>query len=529
MPLQQVVAWLRQWWWVPLLAVALPVLVTWPAIDLASNHVLNRPTDPDLGCGLWWPEAFASSVLALENPFFREELAWPYGQDTRLLLWNFLPQIVMMPLVWLGRPLAMNVATFLWASLNGLACGWLGWTVSRSRVGVLVGLVAGSTTIYAFFEGASGRPEQALFAPVALYLGAWQLLNEGSTRSRQVLAGLSLALAGATYWFYAYFLILLSPLLARRLRDLLIVGGLSFVFVLPFLLPVACGLAEADNSYRMMIETHGDPVENAIYASVSLDAWMGGFGPPVFDLVSRFSMLTLPVILWGLWRRQWRLVALVALTTILAMGYFLLVNGSPVMWEGRRLWMPMALLRWLPGWERFWWPYRWLGVALPALAALSAVVARRPWQGVVLALVLIGEASSSFGAVRWTHYPAPHQVEDPVVLVPLGDTSNALVGLLVTGTRVDAGLAFNSGSGMRGEAWEQRRATLPLMAAIDAIQQGQEVEPLTPEELAEGGFRTVVVQRAKVGKEQLQSFEGLFGEPVHEGMLVIFELPGPRQ
>lgn len=528
MPLPQMrarlVGWTGRWWWAPLLALLIPVLVSWPAVTVAADHVLSRPTDPDLGCGLWWPEAFARSLGHANNPFFRPELSWPEGQDTRLLLWNFLPQVLMLPLVALGRPLALNASALMWASLNGLACCWLGWTVSRSRLGAAVALVAGASALYGFFEGASGRPEQALFAPVALYIGAWVQLNERSSTGRLAFAGLALALAGATYWFYAYFLILMSPLLARSLRSLVVVGAFSALFVVPFLLPVGCALAEGGGAYSAMLDSGDGATVRAVHASIGADAWLGVFGPPLRDLGGRFSVLMLPAVIFGLWRRRWRLALLAGLAVLLGMGPLLRLDAGT---GDASITLPMAWLAHLPGWERFWWPYRWLGVAIPAFAALAAMLPRRTWQAALLGSALLLEAGIGLRGLVWSPYPSPPAVQGPAVLVPLGATSNALVGLLPTGTRVDAGLAFSAGPQVRGEAWEQRRVESPLMRALDTVSEGGRAPRLSDEELTRDGFRSVVVQRALVSPRALVQLERLLGEPEVDGLIVVYRLPEP--
>ena len=67
------------------LAVLAVLIATWPAV-LHPDRPLEPLHLPDVQGGLYWPWAFARSLVAGEALYLRPELLWPEGQDLRLIL-----------------------------------------------------------------------------------------------------------------------------------------------------------------------------------------------------------------------------------------------------------------------------------------------------------------------------------------------------------------------------------------------------------------------------------------------------------
>ncbi len=526
-------AWQRWGLWLAI-ALALAIGWTWPLAPNLDDHLIGKAFDPDMQCGLWWPRAVASSLLALEDPFVRPELNWPTGQDVRMLVWNIGAQVLMLPIHALARPVAaLNLATFAALLLNGLACGWAGWKATRDEAASVVAVAVGVCSAYAFWESGSGRPEQGLWAPIGVYLGAmiW-LREEPGHRGALGLAAASLAMAGAVYWFYACFLGLATLAWAlprlrepRRVLEFVGIGALATVLVLPFLAPILVGFSQPDNAYGTMLETL-DPVRQKMAGSLELpNALILG---KTQDPARKVPLLLIPAALVALrWRSlrspaAWTLLALLMALGPVAVGY----RGTPLVVAGEPLELPAGLLEWLPGYERFWWPYRWLGVALPGLAVvLAGLVARLPrWRwpvAVGLSLGLAVEARVAWdnqGLTRERLVPVEMprafalmrrmEGDHPVLVYPLARLPNNMVVFQVWHDQpVDGGLAWDVGPELRGPEWEERASTIGLHRGLIQLQNGQ---PVTADFGDTGGFHYVLadVGRAPGGMAPLHKHLG---------------------
>lgn len=516
-----------------LVAVVLALAVTWPMPLHLSDRIATLPTDADVQAGLWWPSAFADAVLSGHGPFFRHELAWPLGQDTRLLLWNFLPQLLFLPIHALTDPLVgLHLANYATVVLNALAAGWAAGVVTKSRLGALAGVVVGATNIYAWSEGEHGRPEQALWAPIAVYLGAlWD--------RRVRLAGVMLGLAGATYWFYAYFLVLLTLVwgVVRREWRIVPIGALSAVVALPFLGPVISAMLEARTSFEVVRDTSANVWDTQSHAALALP--MALLWP--LERVARQPTLLAPLLMVpiALWRRGpfgWVTLAAV----LLACGPLALRTG-PEPWRvgGGVVYMPHAALDLLPGFSRFWWPYRWLGVAVPAFAiVVGQLVAARPRWFWPLVALLGFEASLMLrhtGPFDYVARPpaalleiarAPHPA--PILQLPTTGVVNGFVGWQAFhGQPVDGGLALQLPSLRRKLGIRVSR----LQAALERVE-GPDAVPL-PEAWTEAdteGFRYVVlynVGKAGAYKRRVMQISSVLGEPfVQDEQATAWSIPG---
>lgn len=502
-----------------LVAVVLAVGVTWPMPLHLGDRIATLPTDADVQAGLWWPSAFADSVLHGQDPFFRHELAWPVGQDTRLLLWNFLPQLLFLPIHALTDPVAgLNLANYATVVLNALAAGWAAGVVTKSRWGALAGVVVGATNIYAWAEGEHGRPEQALWAPIAVYLGAlWD--------RRIKLAGVMLGLAGATYWFYAYFLVLLTLVWGAVRRDwrIIPIGALSALVALPFLGPVISAMLEARTSYEVVRDTSANVWDTQVHAALALP--MALIWP--LERVARQPTLLVPLLVVpiALWRRGpfgWITLA----TVLLACGPLALRSGpEPWRFGGGVVYLPQAAVDLLPGFSRFWWPYRWMGVAVPAFAiVVGQVVAERPRWFWPLTALLGFEATLLLRHTGPFDFPArpPAVIEQlarapvpaPVLQLPASGVVNGLVGWQAFhGQPIDGGLALQLPALRRqlGIPVSKLQTALDLAGGPDALP-----VPAVWSEADSGGFHYVVlynVGKAGAYKRRAMQISSLLGEP----------------
>ena len=534
------------------LAVAAALFLSWPLPLHLDTHVLHPSMDPDVQCGLWWPRAFTDSVLAGQDPFFRPELAWPEGQDVRLLIWNFWLQILLFPIYATLDPVTgMNVAALLGVVAAGVCGAAAAWWATERKDAALAGLIVGTLSIYGLFESAAGRPEQGWWAPMALYFGALLRLNRHPGDKKALLiAAASMAVAGATYWFYAIFLgvgtvawtawrLASRELDRQRFLDLIKVAVGSVVLVLPFVLPLASALSQADSDYAVMrdtMDTVGQQARAAIEFPMALTGSLSG---GVRNPATALPAWSLPILIAGLFFKDSRGLALVGLLgASLCLGPHL-VDSMGVPFRDRTIPMPHALLNHLPGFGRFWWPYRWIALVLAVCAPIAGMLAarfRNPTAPLVaFALIALVDAkllhrSSTLG-IHEVDVPtslaqlADEPMSQPVLAWPLGTAENGMVGLVPFHRQpIDGGLAWNESSGLRSAAWSARLDEAPLFIGLNEIQTQGSTSQVLDESSDLAGFRWVVVFLPD--EIQVANLSRWLGEPTERsGTFAIWKLP----
>lgn len=533
------------------LAAALAVATTWPAALTLSGHAVVPLTHADLQAGLWWGPALARSLAEGSSIFWRPELIWPDGQDTRFLLWNFLAQLVMAPLYLSFSPLtATNLAALLCMVLNGLAGAWAGRVVTSSRLGALAGLVAGATCAFSFTEGAGGRLDQALWAPAAVFMGGLVLLWRTPGRwGPRLICGAGLGLSGAVYWFYGYFLVLLLVLLAagalvtrklprQRIVDLALVGLVAALVALPFLAPLLSRLADGGEMIRVATSEHPDAVlQQAPFGVPLLWGNLGGLVGAFQHQGTRTPLLLLPVCLLVAWRARGavRWVALMGLLAVVfAAGPLLTDTRHQPLAVGQNLiWGPMALLDLLPGFARLWWPYRWQAVALAALAlAVPWLLHQARWRRLWLTLFILWSlvdnamlirAEPRLQFMRPVAVPPLLEVlgrgagQRPIVELPFDRGHQSTMGFASWHRQpIDAGL----GPWLhRHPGRQQRRKSILLWRVLDRAVKGQtSAAPQRWTEAQAGGFHYVFLYNHHFAAGEytrvLQRVSAVMGRPL---------------
>ncbi len=521
------------------LGAAAALLLSWPLPLHLDTHVMHPSMDPDVQCGLWWPSAFVDSVLAGDNPFFRPELGWPEGQDVRLLIWNFWLQILLFPVYALLEPVAaMNVSALMAVVANGGACAIAAWWATGKREAALAGLVVGALSVFGLFEAAAGRPEQGWWAPMALYLGALLRLRRlPGDRLALGVAAASLAIAGATYWFFAIFLGLatvgwLGWRLATRdldrqgFVDLIKVAAGSVILVLPFLLPLLGAMTQTESDYSVMRDAMDTVGQQSRAALAFPHGLAGGLSGGVRNASATLPVWATPLLLVGLAFRDTRGLSLVGLLGVsLCFGPHL-VDAMGVPFMDRTVPLPHSLLNVLPGFSRFWWPYRWIPLVLTFVAPVAGLLLARFKNPTVPLLVFASVALLDAKLILRSSTMGIHQVEVPRVLAELADepgtqpviawplavAENGLAGLAPFHKQpIDSGLAWNETSGLRSAEWQQRVETVPLFIGLNDIQNTGSTSQLLRGPQDTAGFRWVVSFLAE--EQQVQDLSAWLGPP----------------
>ncbi len=384
----------------------LAVAASWPLAPQISEVTTSGRADGDLGYTLfaqWW----SWQALTGAGSFFDCPLVYfPMGQNLAGSVWNLVVLFATAPFHEFTDPItAYNLSILAIATANAAAFFILGQRLGGTPAGVLAAVLV-SGMPYAWFELFEGRPEQGFLAPAALYALALIRLREGHARA-VLWVGLSMAWVAACYWFMAPLLAVgLLPVLGRSLTtrstwtSLGKAAGVCMVGCAPFLaliLPSILGkggtrsLVDTGNASFMRMSNRVNPIE------VLLPLGEIGFlqhSIPIAATVGLVLAARHPAA------RLW--IAAAILSILLATG------------------IPLAALDLLPGFDRFWWPYRALGVVAVAMAGalatwLGSLPRRQQFAGLLalgLPLVLQGR-SLVLGAVQHGDPNLPTSPLDP--------------------------------------------------------------------------------------------------------------------
>lgn len=384
--------------------------------------------------GTWW---FYNWIrLAIEHggdPSFTRAFFWPLGKEIFTHTGNnFVDAVLSAPLQWiLGQHYS---APWTWAILVGnaltfrpLAREVLG-DEDRSFAASLLWMV----NPYAMFEITAGRPTQAFlwFVPAVPYY----LLRLERGGFEAVKLGVAAALAGWSYWFSSFFVATLCvPLLLRRplpWRRLLLAGAVAVAIVAPAAIPMArlwesgATPGGAPAPAQSIFALPG-AIGNSVGASLHGLLLMEFHGAPLFtNLAWSLPLLGALALTW----RRWRWWAGLGLCAFLAIGPELAAGQATPTAELPVVSVPyMVLYKYLPFFNRLWFPYRFASAAFVAAALLVAAALPARWvRASALSLAVLGLAEQARGKI----FPfAWHDVRCPPLLEAVAREGGAIMFL----------------------------------------------------------------------------------------------------
>ncbi len=243
--------------------------------------------------------------------------------------------------LFLPWPTWFNLAHLAFLPLNLLGFLPLGL---RLFVGLSPALAAGTAwalSPWYLHEIAAGRLTQVVLFALPLAVWAWLgVMEQGRPRDR-VWAGVSLGLLGISFWYYAYFLLLLLPvfLLVRRrplaaiARDTVIAGGIALLTAGPLLLAVLWPRIIGDEAPM--------PPAGMLLHTRHYDSALQLSGPQPDGLDGAFPWVLAPGLVLGLLfaRRRGLWLVLTLLCLVAALGPFQRVGATlyrlpyAVVWE----------------------------------------------------------------------------------------------------------------------------------------------------------------------------------------------------
>jgi hypothetical protein len=480
------------------------------------------------------------------------------------------------PLVWLfGWPAGFTLFTVLVFAGLGAGFGLLAASWWRSLgAGLCAAAVAMSGSVV-LREVVEGRLTHAIgLVLVPLVVWGWCRAQVEDRGRYAFVAGLALGFTALVFWYQAVWTgltLFVLVLLGRRdrlpvARHLFWVGlGTFAVAAFPLIFTISSGSHPGSEvgPWDYVEEVPGQPVllaillemRDALHMGIRTQAW-----------APRFFLLALTLA--GLWRARKRRVLAPILWILvgwgLALGPYLDLPGHPIV-------LPTFFQSHVPLFRRYWWPDRYLIVALPgvvilasgAVARFSAWLGRRGWlssrglalPGLLVALLVLIEAEvwirdlpllTMHGAAT-ARTRALQVDEGPMLVLPPRDLDpntrqtvwNSL-GLLdqpFHGRPLLTG-PMNPESVVAGAEYRAHWSTgfLRAVRACEQIELRVEADAdfdRTRDRLARAGLKRIYLDPSLLGPSPLPSpykdcIESLVGPPVGAlGPLLVYELPAP--
>jgi hypothetical protein len=358
---------------------------------------------------LWWTRYALEHGL---NPYWTPLIFYPDGASLYLHTLNITNAIISMPVNWIAGPLAAyNTAVFLGLLLSGIAAYLLALYLIKQR---FIAAIVGGLFSFSPFHLAKiwdGHLSWITLYWVVFYALALFITLDSGKRRPAIAAGVLLALASLTSWYFAVFsavftalvLLLRLPELIRTSRwrivvpKLLLSAAIALLLLAPVLIPTMRSYLYDDlppPRYGESEHMPGWDGETVIYSADLLDIFFPSFLNPWWGDWSRslhtemrqvwfwqISPGIAVLLLAGIgtiahWKRVWQIAVLVLLLFLLMLGPRFNVAGIPTLFP-----LPHELLRYLPGMKLAHRPNHFAIFMLPLLMVLAGFGMQTLWNG----------------------------------------------------------------------------------------------------------------------------------------------------
>ncbi len=508
--------------------------------------------------GTWW--FFDWIRLCIENvgdPSSTRFFFWPHGKDNFAHTGNnFVDAVLSVPLQWLLGSHYQPWWIVLVLVGNAVAFRPLARVVLGDDDRAFAASLLWMVNPYICFEVTAGRPTQAFlwFVPAVPFF-LIEVIREGRRASVAKLAA-ACALVGWTYWFEAFFVgILCLPLLLVELRrapdrgraagqlGLALLG--AALIVAPAAIPMARvwsgGGTPGGTPFEQSIFTMPGAIGNSIGDELYGISLMEGYGARMLTLptwgIPMLVALAMRRLPWVWWIGGLLCVAM-AFGPGIRFGETLIVNVPY-----------MVVYRYLPFFNRLWFPYRLVSCIL--LVGALGIAASLPARGVRLWAVLLAAAGLWQQSATRAYPFTWHDVRAPRLLVEAGKEGGALVFLPFRiqhdGLVWQTSFRLPTFGGMGEPApvlWPptfKRQLSTPIAQGLRMASAGTGPLPTLPPDalrpLEGHGFRWVALRRDIVleesarmttlpsPEEALLRVTELLGEPVGvDGAVVLWDL-----
>lgn len=388
----------------------------------------------------WVHYAFSTGI----DPSWTSWFFYPFGKDIFAHTGsNIIDAILAMPFqMILGQGYGLAWFVFLMMLLHVWSLRYLLLSYTKDRHIVWIATMLWVWNPYILSELSMGRVTQTLVFPSFWAIGYMRKLFEKPTVSTALPLGLLVALQGAIYWFYGYFLLAILLVLAlqyhveewaslpeeakekryatifSRIRERLQYSVLAVCVCLLVISPVILKMVAKIESQ----EVPGLDVSNTV-------SWMQAYrveepyGVPFFQGV--WGVLC--GVLFLVDSRRWWWGVSVFFLFLGAMGNNIAIGGYTipnVLYE--------FLVEYLPFWKRLWFPYRLVGYIHIVLLVWAVSVSTKyatKHSKIVGGLLLLGSVFHSWyyamlpiSSTQWTHNTVYDLVDAPLIELPIGYT-----------------------------------------------------------------------------------------------------------
>ncbi len=481
----------------------------------------------------WW---IAHCLGGFLDPSWTDLFFHPLGKDIFSHTGNnFLDALFSVPFQWIfGSPAYQKWVVFSILVLNALSFRVLARGLFSNPWAVFGATLAWELNPYGLFELTAGRPTQAFLFFLPLAVHAFLQLPQREGREGWCMAaacGVATALQAWTYWFMGWFMALLFAWLAlvdlwrhptRRSLVLryALAGGVCLLLVAPAAWQMS-GLASTGAVPGLSAGTFSltqapQALSNNVAATLHGYLLLETVGAPMFSHLS-WGLPVLAFVLWGRDRARWApaLVILLAwaIGPVLPMG----PGKDPLV-------LPhyMAAYHALPFFDRLWFPYRLLSVAMLVASVMIGFVLERGLEARRIPvhragwLVLAWAVWTAAEQHRYRIYPfvtrdltPPETVqwladqEGAVLHLPFGVTHRSIVWQTVHELPMFGGMGENAPL-LWPEGFKNRLRNSFVRTLVRATRKpGAEVNyhPAQRAKLEEEGFRWVMLHRDLVELE----------------------------
>ena len=523
---------------IPILVFAtVAAIMTSPAWMAATPHVVGELSGLDLA-GSYWAHWWTADALGRGvNPFAATHSYHPTGLDP-LLQYNLLDAIVHAPFGWaLGAQAGYNAGCVAALTATGWAAFRLGQSAGvTASAAVLTGVLVEASSFVAL-ELHCGRISQVVLVFMLLSLSRLLCMLKGDDRiGHAAITGILAAATALVYWYFGVALLVAGLVLLAGHRRHLDRAALRAVCTAAAtgavaIMPAVWELAAAWDSPPGIARSDAATIVQANSRAV---VWPLINTRPLFDhQLSAVAVVLSAVAVWtraptwGSW------------TATAAAGWALALG------PGESGLLPFGWLqRFVPGFDRMWWPYRFEVLAVVAVAVLAglgldALLRRRSRRSLWVAVAVLActlDAPVRSGLLPLAASPLPPasaslygDATGPILTVPIAPTAAETERLMLLQTHHGLPIPVGDGAHLPDHipqahsTWMTDNALLAALRTLHTT--GSVTATVQPQDVAAligNGFTHAVVDPSVFDAAQASGramaharvFEAIWGDPI---------------
>ena len=482
----------------------------------------------DLYGTIWFYDWVRHSFESGELSGFTDRFFYPDGKDIFAHTGsNIVDAILSIPFQWfLGERYFGFLIAFLMV-LNVAALRRVLSEFNVSRFGTFVTSIVWVLNPYVLSELNMGRPTQILLFPSFMALAHWCRIlksTEGLLKNK-ILLGFFVALQGWCYWFYGMFLVFFLlgyslvdskgslPQLRKMLRQVWIPVVVCFILIVPAVMGMVESVKQGDvpgvmNGTTLSIQGMSEQIV----------PWMRGYhlhdplGHPLIRTLLFTSMSLLILVSKTISKS---LLGASICLWLVAIGPWVPIGETQYL-----NWFYLSLMKWIPFFERLWFPYRamsYVFIGFSMCFALSINILMKEahtYKRFGLVMGLIGAGLWDLHYVR--SFPLTHTdtqassivdcIDGPYIELPIGFAHPSMMW------QGDIGEPTFGGMGENGLTFLPKgylnRLQNPFIEALKSksliVNSTKEFSPFDKERIVSQGFAYVLWDRSITEQERMK-------------------------